>query len=891
MNRLKLRQLAACGSLISLMLTIGFSAGPSARAEGPDLDKLVGQPADMASSAYQYRADRPAKDNPPETEFLFSAINHARPDALCGLLWEEPRPVKQVVLEWPAATTSIPRPDAIVLRWCPQASSASWWCRSEEGMKMHELASPSVSADGRRYTYTLDAVSNAAALDNLVVAVKGGIDSSNSAGVPTVRVVVPQTWKSMTISIEWGFQKGAEHKAFDGSIEAYNGIVGAVTAMAGDKGTRITGTNSWESRSDGAARRGIALRLLYVGYQDEAVWPGQANIEDVNRTLITLRTRSGSFSFLPADLEKGPILAPEHGFFVAKAAANASAAQFRRELDAKDPRTLRQQIHARAEQSWERAMRAAHPKIRGDFPPYPRPTVTAPMRVETPDPHLTAAWRIGATNMLRGAKKDERGKWRFRDPPYDALAHETHLFLRVLDLMGMHREARDGYEMWLDRAEQPVPTPDGMWTGGPATFFSGIEWDNAHGGGISVIHLDMLEHYCLTRDKAWLKENAKKLNANANWIIEQRKRFWAGIPGRERLWAFGLLPPHNIWDNRVWRSWYESNATFCLAIERHAEVMAEIEPEAARRFAEEGRAFRKDLLAAVEKSLTLSPVIRLRDGTYRSFLPPAPYMRGPASRFMPTNFSMAGLPTHSPGLYADAIRGGQHLVEFGFLPPDDPRVQGCVDVLEDRLLSENFKIALRFRDYDPQKDWFSRSGWYYQCGLERTANIHLQLDDPACFLRTWLNQYAVEIIPGQWTFREHTAAHDVTDKPFEEAAFLERFRNMLVREDGDSLRLAQAAPRDWFKQGATIAVKNAPTSFGTIGYEIVSDADSGKIAATVDMPSRNPPKCVLLRFRHPKALPMKSVTVDGNAWSGFDPAKEVVSLRGVQGTVRVESHY
>ncbi len=495
--------------------------------------------------------------------------------------------------------------------------------------------------------------------------------------------------------------------------------------------------------------------------------------------------------------------------------------------------------------------------------------------------------------MLRGASKDSRGKWRFRDPPYPALAHETHLFMRVLDLMGLHREARDGYEMWLDRIEKPVPTPDGLWLGGPAAFFSGIESDNAHGGGISLIHLAMLGHYRLTGDKEWLAENAQKLNANADWIVKQRKEFWKDVPGRERLWANGLLPPHNMWDNRVWRSWYESNASFCVAIARHAEVIAEVDRDAGRRFAREANDFRNDLLAAVDKSLTLSPVIRVRDGTYHSFLPPAPYMRGPASRFMPANFGAQafGMSMHTPGLYADAIRGGQHVAEFGLLPASDPRMQGYLDVLEDRLLSENFKLAVRFKDYDPRREWFSRSGWYYQGGLERTANIHLQWDDPACFLRTWLNQYAVEIVPGPWTFKEHTAAHGCMDKPFEEAAFLERFRLMLVMEEGDRLWLARATPRAWLEQGKKISVRGAPSDFGTVAYEINSDVDHGRILATVEMPSRKPPLAVMLRFRHPQALPIKRVTLDGQPTTDFDPLKEVILLRGLRGTIRVEAAY
>jgi hypothetical protein len=133
--------------------------------------------------------------------------------------------------------------------------------------------------------------------------------------------------------------------------------------------------------------------------------------------------------------------------------------------------------------------------------------------------------------------------------------------------------------------------------------------------------------------------------------------------------------------------------------------------------------------------------------------------------------------------------------------------------------------------------------------------------------------------------------HSCLDKPFEEAAFLERFRNMLVREDGDSLWLAQAAPRAWFKQGEKISVKNAPTSFGTMSYEIVSDVDHGRIAATVEMPSRNPTKSILLRLRHPQASHLKSVMVNGQSWKDFDADKEIIKLHDLQGSLKVEAMY
>ena len=40
-----------------------------------------------------------------------------------------------------------------------------------------------------------------------------------------------------------------------------------------------------------------------------------------------------------------------------------------------------------------------------------------------------------------------------------------------------------------------------------------------------------------------------------------------------------------------------------------------------------------------------------------------------------------------------------------------------------------------------------------------------------------------------------------------------------------------------------------------------ADADSGQIEATIEMRSRKVPKEVVLRFRHPRAAPMKGVAV------------------------------
>ena len=85
------------------------------------------------------------------------------------------------------------------------------------------------------------------------------------------------------------------------------------------------------------------------------------------------------------------------------------------------------------------------------------------------------------------------------------------------------------------------------------------------------------------------------------------------------------------------------------------------------------------------------------------------------------------------------------------------RVQGYLDVLEDRLLLENPNVGNR--------NWFD-AGWQYQGGLERTSNMHLAADDVPVFLRSFLNCYAIDILPNdgyivQRTRRPRSAGQDL----------------------------------------------------------------------------------------------------------------------------------
>lgn len=1122
--------------MMNLLLALGLVFGIVANAAIPP--DSVGRAVDIAPSAYQYRADRKADANPPESWIAlmhYAGLPLNRPvdrnapairHALCGLLWEEIRPVQTLELSWPAGAKQIPSPEIVTVSALINiGASSSWW------NNLHSVAQevkPTLSNDGRTYSYALDRNTC-----GLMIGVDGPQEASHY-DVPRVRVLVPETWKQEDVEIEWGFDGPTYGKDYSGHVETYDGRIAELRPLSGDGQTVITGSDAWQSRGTTVSRRGIRLRLLYMG---TSKWRKQQQYttqpDDVARTIVTVWTKAGNFSFLAADLENGPILAPEYGFFVrrtsprpmttvrtpaalkvtpvplsakmdsiagsdrlkgwgsdetpwfgsnsddspastrgitlppqsvamhpgqfvdvvaewrspitgsvtaggtlthAQAGGNGiewwvardnhagreilghgttggtgshaiadsapntkletirveagdrvsliigpkgdyrcdttildwtvaerggagriwnlardvattpeegnphqdrlgnqgvwrfcsetpmfgsseipseppialdshttSATAFEKELAARQLRTIREQTRAHSEETWEEAVTAT----RGaDLPPHPLPPAGAEpaMQVEVPSDRLTAQWRLGAWHLVRHcAINPKTGRLWFNDYPYGILAAETYLILSVLDQMGSHQAAADGFDQWLslpldrnppgtDPARALPDHPVGLFSEGHGALTyaegppgAGGHMDGVHAFGAGAIGWALTQHYWMTGDTQWLKAAAPRLIANADWMLRQRRVLSDAVPGRDRLWCKGLQPALQVTPDSggLWMQFYECEAYYWASIARLAETLAVVDPAEGARLRAEAEAYRRDLKAAVERSIALSPVVPVRDGTYHSVVPFACYVRGLSTGAW--GWQRDGSGSHVGPLYWDTVQTAAALVSpAGLLSPSDVRVQGYLDVLEDRLLLENQNVGSR--------NWLF-AGWQYQGGLERTANMHLAADDIPVFIRSFLNCYAVDILPKDgYVFNEH-AVHGPPDKIFEEAAFLERFRNLLVMEDGPNLWLSRGAPRAWFDQGQQISVQHAPTAFGEVSYRVVSDTANGKITATVVMPARNAPREVWLRLRHPQAAKMRSVLVNAKPWSDIDRAREVVRLHGLAGTVTVEALY
>ncbi|MDR3690309.1 MAG: hypothetical protein P4L46_13085 [Fimbriimonas sp.] len=1118
--------------MMNLLIALGALTAPSFSQPSHD---TVGQPVDIAPSAYQYRSDRPAERNDPESWLALMRVaglplNHAvdrkNPEvrkAMVGLLWEEIRPIQTIELTWPKRAKRVPSPGAIQLcALMNRGSSSSWW---NNLVVVRQPVDPVVTTEsGTVYRYAIGQETC-----GLVVSVTGA-HSASDYDVPVVRAIVPDRWKKMDVELEWGFDPGNADKDYSGRVEVYDGRISNVEPIDSSSDTSISAPLKWTSKARGASRRGVKMSLLYMG---KSSWrkrvPYTSQGEDVARTIVTVWTKSGNFSFLASDLDRGPILAPEYGFFVRRASAPspaaheapmldtvpatllskmdaiagdsrlkgwgsddtpwfgangadeaisplgielparsvamhpgesrdvvaewrspingavsisgriahaqiggkgvewwligrrssgkqvlafgktngtggadlevpgqapgarkpkgnpevavqkgdcidlvigpngdhrcctmlldfsirdtgtvgrawdlakdvasdveaenphrdgagdpgvwrfcsempmvgwggssdepplslassaASAAEFERELASKRLSTIRERTREHSEQTWMGAVTSTRGQ---DLPPHPTPPADflPAMQVQVPSERLTAQWNLGTWHLVRHcAVNPKTGKRWFNDFPYGILAAETYLVLSVLDQMGAHEAAADGFDQWLSLPleRNPPDHPVGLFSEGYGAL-NHAEGPDGYGGNMDVIHAfgpgsigwALTQHYWMTGDRAWLKANASRMIANAEWMLRQRQVLCNALPGGSRLWCKGLQPALQVTPDSggLWMQFYECEAYYWASVSRLADTVSEVDPVKGAQLKAEAEAYRKDLREAVERSIALSPVVPVRDGTYHSVIPFACYVRGPATGAW--GWERDGSGSHVGPLYWDTVQSAAALISpAGLLPANDVRVQGYFDVLEDRFLLENQNVG--------DRDWFG-AGWQYQGGLERQANMYLAADDIPVFLRSFLNCYAVDILPKDgYVFNEH-AVHGPPDKIFEEAAFLERFRNLLVMEDRSNLWLARGTPKEWLADGKSISVRHAPTAFGEVSYQIVSHESAGTIEAMVDLPARRAPKEIWLRLRHPKAARIESVTVDRKPWKDFDQSREVVKLHGLSGTVQVVVQY
>lgn len=103
---------------------------------------------------------------------------------------------------------------------------------------------------------------------------------------------------------------------------------------------------------------------------------------------------------------------------------------------------------------------------------------------------------------------------------------------------------------------------------------------------------------------------------------------------------------------------------------------------------------------------------------------------------------------------------------------------------------------------------------------------------------------------------------------------------MLVFEDplSDAVHLCRATPKAWLANGESISVKDAPTKYGLVSFEIKSLIQDHKVEATLDIPEH----CeeTYLRLRLPEKKHIAAVCIDGKPVTVDMPDEETIRVPG-----------
>ena len=173
----------------------------------------------------------------------------------------------------------------------------------------------------------------------------------------------------------------------------------------------------------------------------------------------------------------------------------------------------------------------------------------------------------------------------------------------------------------------------------------------------------------------------------------------------------------------------------------------------------------------------------------------------------------------------------------------------------------------------------------------RFVQIHGLRDDPKPFVRGYFNTIPYALNRENLSFWEHSPNKGAWNKTHETGYFLQQTRMMMVMERGSELWLAPFVTHHWMKDGMTVSLRNAPTSFGKVSYRIVSAVGRGTIEAEINPPQRSDPSLIVLRLRHPNEKRMRSVRINGRMHTDFDPQREIIRIKPGGREIRVLATY
>jgi hypothetical protein len=505
-------------------------------------------------------------------------------------------------------------------------------------------------------------------------------------------------------------------------------------------------------------------------------------------------------------------------------------------------------------------------KATGD---YWRGVLNKSARLITPEPVLNDFYRAVPGHLLINSEFDPGSDRRFARVGsfnYGNYGNESCMMVLDFDRRGYQKEAEECLDAWLHYQGT---------VGLPGDFDSkeGVLYGTAgyESGGYNQHHgwilWTLAEHYRFTRDEAWLRRSVPGIVAAADWIIRETARNADKHDLRQ-----GLLPPGDLEDIGDWWTWLSTSCYTWRGLDGAAWALEQIHSPDAPRIRAAADEYHKNLIDHFMAASARSPVVRLRNGRAVPQIPSYVQRRG-----------------RSFGWICETLEGAIHLIITKAIDPKSIQAQWILKDYEDNLFLSN-QYGYTLDDFD--KYWFGRGGMSMQACLLFDVEAYLYRDDVKQALRAMFNAIALNHFPDVHMNTEH-ALPEMGDwrgdhyKTSDEANACGWLRELFVREEGDSLLIGQAIPRDWLKPGQECGMENAVTYFGKT--TVLYHGGSRNITADLQGPTRNPPREIRLRFRAPEAKAASNVTVNGKTWTNRDG--DWVVLPGDIGAATIVASY
>jgi len=503
------------------------------------------------------------------------------------------------------------------------------------------------------------------------------------------------------------------------------------------------------------------------------------------------------------------------------------------------------------------------------FEGYWKEVMAGSMQIELPSELLTDVIKASRVHIMLAARNEKAGSlvaaWAASDR-YGEIDSESHAVLRGMDMMGHHDFARRG----LDHISN-LFKPTGELTKGYTLVGTGE-------------HLSTVaEYFQRTGDRDYVEKHLGEIVNACHWIIENRKTTKRYDQEGEKLPEYGLMPPgvSADWTRFAYR--FYNDANYCAGLREAGKLLTHFEHPEAKTILEDAEEYSRDIVRAYRWAQSRSPVVSLDNGDWVPHYPSMLHTFGRVKEFFP------GEDGNRSFCY-DIELGAHHLAANHILPAEGRDAAWIMNHMEDvQFLYSGFGA---YPEEENRENWFHLGGFgKLQPFYTRAEDIYAIHDDVKPFIRAYFNSLSSLLNTENLSLWEHFNHVAAWNKTHETGWLLAQTRTMLVLERGEDLWLAPFVTDQWTQDGMKIDVRNAPTRFGPVDFEIISHVADGSIEATIIPPTRRAPKQIVLRIRHPDGQRMRSVLVDGLPHEDFDASLDTVALRPTRRAISVRVEY